>query len=105
MLPRGGFLHFGSTAQLVTSGFALAMQEHGAGPGATCLVLNNGIGEGGSISGREAWVEGCRVDAPLTLGGQSVVCGADVAEPLSMPVGACLDIVSLRAGYAARCYG
>ena len=47
MLPRAGFLHFGSTAQLVSSGFALAMQEHGADPAATCLTLNNSIGDAG----------------------------------------------------------
>jgi galactokinase/mevalonate kinase-like predicted kinase len=107
MLPRAGFLHFGSTAQLVTSGFALAMQEHGADPAATCLTLNNSIGAQGSISGREAWVEGCRINAPLALAGQNVICGADVAEPLDLPPGACLDMVPIRdhSRWAVRCYG
>src|SRR5581483_2822738 len=105
MLPSAGFLHFGSTAQLVTSGFALAMQERGADPAATCLTLNNSVGADGSITGREAWVEGCRIDAPLTLSGSNVVCGVDIAEPLTLPPAACLEIVPVRDRAVVRCYG
>lgn len=109
IVPECQFLHFGSSRQLISSGLALAAQDRGAFLASTVLALNNEV-EGGSITGSESWVEGCRLRAPLTLGGWNVVVGVDVAEPLSLPHGACLDVLKgrCRAGdpvYFIRCYG
>jgi fucokinase len=106
VLPRARFLHFGASAQLISSGYLLA----GLSPDAGALSLNNQIGKGGSIEGCGSWVEGCVINAPLTLGGHNVVCGVDIDQPLALPAGACLDVLPIhdRAGkpaWAVRCYG
>src|SRR6202041_3316145 len=73
VLPRCGFLHFGSTRQLVASGLALAMYDQGIAPAITTLAVNNAVADGGSIAGLDSWVEGCRISAPLDLAGRNVV--------------------------------
>jgi fucokinase len=110
ILPQCKFLHFGSTRQLVSSGQALAMQDHGIAPWITTLAINSTVEGDGSIAGPDAWVEGCRISAPLQLGGRNVVVGIDVREPLSLPREACLDVLRghgrCGAGvWFARCYG
>jgi len=109
-LPQCSFLHFGSTRQLVESGLALATQDRGIAPGVTSLSINNEVRAGGSIAGAEAWVEGCRIAAPLTMAGRNAVVGPDINEPLSLPGGACLDVLSGRSRkgervWFIRCYG
>ena len=108
-LPGCRFLHFGSTRQLVASGRALLAEKNG-GPDPDVLALNNQLEGGGSISGRDSWVEGCRIGAPLSLGGGNVVIGVDVTRPLALPPRAALDVVEGRdaTGHAVwfvRCYG
>src|SRR3984957_18098594 len=110
VVPHCGFLHFGSTRQLVASGLALAMHDQGIAPAVTTLPVNNTLGDGGSIAGPDSWVEGCRISAPLELAGRNVVAGVDIREPLSLPREACLDILCGRdrAGaevWFVRCYG
>jgi len=110
VLPHCGFLHFGSTRQLVASGLALAMHDHGVAPAITTLPVNNSVSAGGSIAGPDSWVEGCRISAPLNLAGRNVMVGVDICEPLSLPREACLDVLPGRdrggaAIWFARCYG
>jgi galactokinase/mevalonate kinase-like predicted kinase len=110
MLPRCEFLHFGTTRQLIQTGLTLAGRDLGSAPADTRLCMNVESGAGGRISGSHVWVEGCRIHAPLDLGGDNVVVGVDIAEPLALPAGACLDIVSGRdrqgrAKWFIRCYG
>ncbi len=110
VLPRCGFLHFGSTRQLVASGLALAMNDQGVAPAITTLPVNNALADGGSIAGPDSWVEGCRISAPLDLAGRNVVVGVDIREPLSLPREACLDVLRGRDRGGAevsfvRCYG
>ena len=110
VLPRCGFLHFGTTRQLVTSGIDLVRQDQGVSQSDTCLRINTIVEDGGQLLGRDAWVEGCRVCAAVSLAGDNVVAGVDVEEPLSLPQGACLDVVRgrSRAGrdvWFVRCYG
>jgi fucokinase len=93
VLPRCRFLHFGTTRQLISSGLELIRQCGGTPPADGLLGLNNTILPGGSISGGNSWVEACQLAAPLFLAGQNVVIGVDVEEPLSLPSGACLDVV------------
>ncbi len=103
VVPECRFLHFGSTRQLIDSGMALTN-------GDKLLSMNNVISPGGSIEGEEVWVEGCRISAPLKLGGRNAVIGVDVNEPLSLPRGACLEVLAghSRSGepvHFVRCYG
>jgi len=110
VLPRSSFLHFGATRQLTPSGLALLQHDQAAPPAFSRLCLDDDIGEGAEITGSNAWIEGCRLSAPLALGGGNVVIGVDVREPLTLPAEACLDVLagSDRAGnpvWFVRCYG
>ncbi|MFW6163843.1 MAG: fucose pyrophosphorylase domain-containing protein, partial [Planctomycetota bacterium] len=110
VLPHCGFLHFGTTRQLITSGIDLLRQDRGVSTLDTCVTLNTEVSNGGRIVGANAWVEGCRVRSTLTLGGENVVVGLDVDEALSLPRGACLDVLEGREPdgdrvWFVRCYG
>jgi len=94
VLDGCGFLHFGSTSQLISSGLELVAQDLGAPPATTILAIDNDIQADGRIDGSEAWVEGCRLRTPLSLRRRNVVVGVDVLDPLELPEGACLDISS-----------
>jgi fucokinase len=95
-VPEVRFLHFGTTRQLIASGSELRQNDSNAIPSAAPLSLNNEIQSGGKITGSHAWIEGCRLCAPLELSGQNVVIGIDVDEPLALPEGACLDVLRGR---------
>jgi fucokinase len=86
------FLHFGTTRQLITSGIALRAGHDAASPDTSALVLNSQFDGKGSVSGHRAWVEACRISAPLVLEGDNVAIGLDVLEPLTLPPRACLDV-------------
>ncbi|MGO9009133.1 MAG: L-fucokinase [Bryobacteraceae bacterium] len=110
VLEQCSFLHFGSSTQLISSGLELAAQDLGGPPVRTILAIDNDVQAMGRIDGREAWVEGCRVWAPLRLRRRNVVVGVDVLEPLELPEEACLDIspgLNRKAGRACfiRCCG
>jgi fucokinase len=108
VLSECGFLHFGTTRQLITSGQELLGRDLGGTQARALLNLNNRR-DGGRIEGADSWVEGCRLAAPLQLAGQNVVVGVDVVEPLTLPQGACLDVLAGRtpsgkAVWFVRCY-
>ncbi|MBS3735431.1 MAG: hypothetical protein KGY99_11020 [Phycisphaerae bacterium] len=110
VLPDCRFLHFGTTRQLLTSGHPLAQADHGPDDRRSVLTINTQVGDSGRISGEKAWVEGCRVSAPLALNGENVVVGVDVHLQLDLPRGACLDVIGGTAGngsaaWFVRCYG
>jgi len=94
VLDGCGFLHFGSTSQLISSGLELLTLDQGAPPASTILAIGNDIRANGGINGHAAWVEGCRLHAPLSLRGRNVVVGVDVLDALELPEGACLDVPS-----------
>ncbi len=83
------FLHFGTTRQLISSG--QASDEEGA-RGRRAVIVNCEVTGDGEVKGTDAWLEGCRVHAPLALPGQNVVIGLDVDVPLQLPAGSCLDV-------------
>ena len=104
------FLHFGSTRQLIASGLALVAEESGAAPASTALMITTDVQPGATVAASEAWVEACRVRAPLVLRGSNVVAGVDVSEPLDLPAGACLDVSRGRSRngepvWFVRCHG
>jgi fucokinase len=91
-LDRCGFLHFGTTRQLIDSGLDLVTRERGAAPANGMLTMTSEVAIGAGIVGTDCWVEGCRLHAPLILQRRNVVVGIDVREPLELPEGACLDV-------------
>jgi fucokinase len=110
LLDRCEFLDFGMNRTLIASGARLLQEERGAAPLQGCLDVNNEVMAGGSLQGPLGWVEGCRIRAPLTLGGDNVVVGVDVNEPLSLPARMCLDVIEGRTAcgddrWFVRCYG
>jgi fucokinase len=105
LVPSCRFLHFGSTRQLIESGLALVAE-----PASTVLVVNSSITPPARIYGRDSWVEACRIAADVQLPGPNVLVGLDVDAPLSLPPGACLEVLPgrNRAGENmrfVRCYG
>jgi fucokinase len=110
VLSQCGFLHFGTSRQLIQSGHDLLSIDHGTSHAEDCLNINNDTRGEGRIAGAKSWVEGCRIQAPLTLGGENVVVGVDIRRPLSLPAGAVLDVLrgrdrSRREVWFVRCYG
>ena len=110
VLPRCEFLHFGTTRQIISSGIDLLRQDRGISQLNPCLEINTEVTDAGRIAGGSAWIEGTRVRAELSLGGRNVIVGVDVDESLSLPQGACLDVVPGRSGdggrvWFVRCYG
>lgn len=99
MLSGCRFLHFGTTRQLISSGRDLAAQQWGAAPAGPWLDMNNDQSPAGSITGANAWVEGCRIRAALVLRGDNVVVGAEIDDDTFLPAGACLDVLP---GYNRR---
>jgi len=109
LLKRCDFLDFGASRSLIDSGGRLLQEERGLSSVHTLLDINNEISEGGSVKGTSCWVEGCRIGAPLNLGGENMVVGVDIDEATSVPAGACLDVIKgrSRAGrnvWFVRCY-
>jgi galactokinase/mevalonate kinase-like predicted kinase len=110
VVPRCRFLHFGTTAQLISSGQALLAHDYGVTQLDSPLSLDNSLTDQAGLAGAGAWVEACRVKAPVTLGGQNVMVGVDADDPLALPAGACLDVIEgqSRSGqrvWFVRCYG
>ncbi|NQU24575.1 MAG: hypothetical protein HQ567_25105, partial [Candidatus Nealsonbacteria bacterium] len=110
VLSQCSFLHFGTTRQLLASGAELLRQDARLRQDNTWLSVNNEIGSSGNVAGKDAWVEGCRIRAPLVLDGANLAAGLDVDRPLRLPRGACLDVVAGedRNGepvFFVRCYG
>jgi galactokinase/mevalonate kinase-like predicted kinase len=94
VLPRCGFLHFGTTRQIISSGRDLLRMDRGSAQLETCLSMNNDVPPDEDwLIGTQAWVEGCRLRAPLTMAGRNVVVGADVEQAVELPEGACLDVI------------
>ena len=133
VLAQCAFLHFGTTRQLITSGLELVRHDLQCSPHTPCadaagdcpnfraakmglspsrppiLSMNNCTTGDGRIEGADGWVEGCRLAAPLVLAGQNVVIGVDVDRPLTLPRGACLDVIAGRTrggrpAWFVRCY-
>ncbi len=96
LLPGCEFLDFGTTRKIIASGNALLRKERGVAWLNTCVEVNTHVQDRGQVSGIDAWVEGCRVRSALTMPGENVVVGVDVDAPLTLPRGACLDIMPGR---------
>ncbi len=96
LLKRCEFLDFGTSRAIVTNGLRLLQEDRGVSLPAGYLDINNVTAPAVTVQGSNGWVEGCRVQAPLVLGGSNVVVGVDIDAPLTLPHGACLDIIKGR---------
>jgi galactokinase/mevalonate kinase-like predicted kinase len=108
-VPSCIFLHFGTMRQLMASGADLISLGRGVSNSHAPIILNSEVGPAGAVIGKDAWVEGCRVRATLSLGGENIVAGIDVDEPLALPQRACLDVLegedgSGKKAWFVRCY-
>jgi galactokinase/mevalonate kinase-like predicted kinase len=109
LLKHCDFLDFGTSRALINSGIRLLQEDRGASSVQTFLDINNEILDGGAVTGTSSWVEGCRISSSLVLGGDNLVVGVDIDEPVSLPPGACLDVIKgkNRKGksvWFVRCY-
>ncbi len=110
VLPQCGFLHFGTSRQLIQSGSDILSIDHGTSHAGDCLRVNSAVRGEGRIAGSRSWVEGCRIEAALTLGGENAVIGADIRRPVALPAGTVLDVLAGRDRSGSRvrfvrCYG
>jgi len=110
VLDPSCFLHFGTPRQLIVSGESLEAAGRDIAHGERPLDVSNQSAGRGSLAGSHAWVEGCRLTAPLSLDGWNLAVGVDVDEPLRLPAGACLDVLEGRdrrgrRAWFVRCYG
>lgn len=109
VVPRFRFLHFGTLRDLIDSGRSLVDSEMAAPARSAAIVVNTQIRGRGAVLGKSAWIEGCRIDAPLTLAGDNVIVGLDIEKPLAMPWGASFDVLegkgrNGRKGWFVRAY-
>ncbi|MBN1817313.1 MAG: hypothetical protein JW828_08120 [Sedimentisphaerales bacterium] len=93
-LSRCDFLHFGTSQEVVESGYSLLRFDTGPLGYETCLEINNEISPTATIAGHYSWVEGCRINADLALEGQNLVVGAAIGLLVALPKGACLDCIA-----------
>jgi galactokinase/mevalonate kinase-like predicted kinase len=109
LLKHCDFLDFGTSRAIISSGIRLLQEDRGASGVQTFLDINNEILDGGTVTGTSSWVEGCRISSSLTLGGENVVVGVDIDGPISLPRGACLDVIKGKnpkgkSVWFVRCY-
>ena len=110
LLKHCDFLDFGASRAIISSGTRLLQEDRGVTFLQTYLDVNNEMTPGGAVHGSASWVESCRIQSSLQLGGSNVVVGVDIDEPLALPTGACLDVIQGRderdkAVWFVRCYG
>ncbi|NQU75054.1 MAG: hypothetical protein HQ546_01925, partial [Planctomycetes bacterium] len=110
VLDRCGFLHLGTTRELIASGLDLLRTDRGVSRPHECVCINTEITAGGKISGGDSWVEGCRIRHELALAGQNAIIGADIDEPMALGPGVCVDITpgadrTGKAVWFVKCYG
>ena len=109
-LPRCGFLHFGTTREIIASGISLMRQDRATPHLEAQVDLTNTFTGDARLVGANVWAEGCRIGSTVTLSGHNVMVGVDVDAPLSLLPRACLDVLrgrdrSGRAVWFVRCYG
>lgn len=108
--PSCVFLHWGTARQLLESGRQWSPSHRGGGIGGVWIGANNEFALAGEVRGGGAWIEGCRIQSPLVVQGDNLVVGVDVDRDLTLPSGACLDVMpgwsrDHQKVFFVRCYG
>jgi galactokinase/mevalonate kinase-like predicted kinase len=109
LLRHCDFIDFGTSRAIIDSGRRMLQEDRGVSHVQTFLDINNEITGKGIVKGTSSWVEGCRINSSLTLGGGNLVVGVDIDEPLSLSPGTCLDVIKGRnrkgrRAWFIRCY-
>ncbi len=110
LLKHCDFMDFGTSGALIANGTRLLQEDRGAMLLQRFVDINNEVAADGVVAGAASWIEGCRIGAAVTLGGQNVVVGIDVDEPLAVEPRGCLDVIEGGDKEGAkvwfvRCYG
>ncbi|MBN2594699.1 MAG: hypothetical protein JXA81_14420, partial [Sedimentisphaerales bacterium] len=110
LLRHCDFLDFGTTRAIISSGTRLLQEDQGVSHLQTFLDINNEITNKGVVKGASSWIEGCQINSSLTLGGENVIVGVDIDEPIFLGDRACLDVIRGRNSkghrvWFIRCYG
>ena len=58
-----------------------------------CLAMNSRLADSSAVATIDAWVDGCTIDGPLTLGGDNLLVGVVEPHSVQLPPGACLDLL------------
>ena len=90
------FLHFGTTRQLIHSGQELLRGNGGLPPRHVCVSINNALSGRARVEAQDSYIEACWIDASVSLPGENLVVGADICEPLELPLRGCLDVLPGR---------
>jgi fucokinase len=93
VVPECGFYHFGDLKHIIESTLEAMDAYSGLEDTDNKVISINMLGAKNFVSGKESWLEGCRIKAKLTLGGRNIVVGVDVNEEMELPENACLDII------------
>ena len=93
LLKHCEFLDFGANRGLINSGTRVLQQERGVCYSHSHLDINNDISESAEIKASASWIEGCKISSKLTLGGENLIVGVDIDEPVELGKHACLDVI------------
>lgn len=87
------FLHFGATAQLISSAQILVEWSSKGKEGTSReFVLNSRVRNLDMLAGKSYWIEGCQIENQLFLEGENVLTGLSIRKEQRFPRGCCLDI-------------
>ena len=96
VLRKCDFLHFGTTQEIRASGRHIAHQQQRLGRTESTLYINTQVNTDMGDRRADAWIEGCRIAAPLSMANRSTLVGVDVDVPLQLQERACLDVLPGR---------
>ena len=109
VLKRCEFLHLSTTRDILYGGQELLRRSGPALLARRCVSINNCVANGLNLAPVTAWVEGCSIEKPVSLGGENLLVGVDVHHSLELSPDSCLDVIPGRnhAGQPVvfvRCY-
>lgn len=93
---RTTFVHLGTSRELLNRGPSVCPAGWGFQGVRSPLIVQSEITDNGYVHGGRAWIEGCRIKAPVELAGENLIVGVDVEEPLLLGRGICLDVLPGR---------
>lgn len=87
------FLHFGASAQLISSAQSLIVWNSKTKEEASReFVINSRLRSSDLLVGKSYWIEGCQIEDQLLLEGENVLTGLTIQKAQRFPLGCCLDI-------------